>query len=61
MTSQIQEKLESDIKEIKKTEEEIQSELAEMEKESEKDNDLILQKIELIMKELESIKNSNKN
>lgn len=61
MTSQIQEKLESDIKEIKKTEEEIQSELADMEKESVKDNDLILQKIELIMKELESIKNSNKN
>ena len=60
MTSQIQEKLESDIKEIKKTEEEIQFEIAEIEKESVKDNDLILQKIELIMKELETIKNSNR-
>ena len=58
MTSQVQEKLEMDLKEIKKTEEEIQTELADMEKENEKDNDLILKKIEQIIKELETIKKS---
>lgn len=58
MTSQVQEKLEMDLKDIKKTEEEIQTELADMEKENEKDNDLILKKIEQIIKELETIKKS---
>lgn len=58
MTSQVQERLERDLKQIKKTEEEIQTELAVMEKENEKDNVLILQKIEQIIKELDFIKKS---
>lgn len=59
MTSQIQEKLEEDIEEIKKVDKEIQSEILQLEKDTDKESQLILEKINKIIKELEYLKKKN--
>jgi hypothetical protein len=61
MTSQIQEKLEEDIQEIKKVDKEIQSEIIHMEKESDRENNEMMIKINTILNELEQLKSIKKN
>jgi uncharacterized protein YaaN involved in tellurite resistance len=56
MTSQIQEKLEEDIESIKQVDEAIQSEIIQMEKENNKENELITEKLNMILKEIEQLK-----
>jgi predicted PurR-regulated permease PerM len=61
MTSQIQEKLEEDINEIKKVDQAIQSEIIHMEQESDRENSEIMAKIDVIIGELEQLKSNKKN
>jgi hypothetical protein len=61
MTSQIQEKLEEDINEIKKVDQAIQSEIIHMEQESDRENSEIMAKIDVIIRELEHLKSTKKN
>jgi voltage-gated sodium channel len=56
MTSQIQEKLAEDIESIKQVDETIKSEILQMEKESDKENRIMMDKLNLILKEIEILK-----
>jgi hypothetical protein len=56
MTSQIQEKLAEDIESIKQVDETIKSEILQMENESDKENRIMMDKLNLILKEIEILK-----